>query len=91
MNVVDFLNSLDAKNGLRHGLELDPFGQTLQQNVAGFLQQALGGPQHRRGDGHADQRIEPLRSRHSNSDGAHEDSDVRNCVAEIVNQQTSKI
>jgi len=38
MNVVDFLDAFDAQDGMRHGLELNPFRQTLQQDVAGLLQ-----------------------------------------------------
>ena len=56
-----------------------------------FLQEALGGPEDDCGNGHADQRIEPLRARHSNGDGSRQNSDVRNRVAEVVNQQAAEI
>src|SRR5579864_4024870 len=91
MNVVDFLHALDAQDGTRHGLELNSSRQAFEQDVAGLLQEALGGPEHQRGDGHADQRIDPLRSRHTNGDGAHKNTDVRNRVAEVVNQQAAEI
>src|SRR5690348_17134185 len=68
-----------------------PSRQSFEQDIARLLQQALRGPEHHRGDGHTDQWIDPLRSRHPDGDGSGQNSDIRNGVDKVMNKQTAQI
>jgi hypothetical protein len=91
VDVVDFLNALDAQDRTRHGFQTNAFRQPLQQNVPGFAEKAIRGPEYEGGDGHADGRIKPLCTRRSNGNGPCKDAEIRNRIAEIMKEQTSEV
>ncbi len=59
--------------------------------MRGFAQNADAGPQHEKADGQAEEWVDPAQAGHVNGDGADEDGDVGEGVAEIVHQDTAEI
>ena len=63
----------------------------LKQNVRGLAKDADAGPQHQQADGEAEQRIDPAHASRADDDGADDDGDVGEGVAEIVDEDAAQV
>src|SRR5690242_4141883 len=91
MDVVDFLDAFDGEDGAGDFLDPQVVGAALEKKVRRFAQDADAGPEHEYADPEAEKRVDPMRAGHSDENGADDDGDIGNGVAEIVNQDGAEV
>ena len=91
VDVVNFLNAGNGEDGARDFFDLDALRAAFEKNVRGSAQDADAGPQNEKADGEAEDRVNPSEASVVNGDGAADDSDVRERVAEIVDKDAAEV
>jgi hypothetical protein len=91
VNVVNFLDTFDSEDGASDFLDPQIVWTAFEEQVRGFAKDADAGPEHENANGQAEKRIDPRRAGHANENGAHDDGDIGNGVAEIVNEDGAKV
>src|SRR6184192_506646 len=91
VDVVNFLHAFDSENRTRDFFDLQLMGTAFQEKVRRFAQDADAGPEDESTDAQAKKRIDPGCAGFSNYDCTDNDSHVGKSIAEIVNQDATKI
>lgn len=91
MNIVDLLDAFDSEDGAGHLFDAQLRRTAFEKNVRGLTKNAEAGPEDQQADGEAEKRVDPLRAGQANEDRAANDGDIREGVAEIVNQDAAEI
>ncbi len=91
VHIMDFLDAFDGEHGASDVLDAELERSTFEEDVSGFAQDADAGPEDENTDGDAENRIDPEGAGEMNEDGAANDSDIGEGVAEIVNENAAEI
>ena len=91
VDVVNFVDAGDGEDGPSDFFNLQVLRTAFEQDVGGVTQNADAGPQNKEADGEAEDRVNPTEAGVMNGDGAGDDGDVGESVAEIVNEDAAEI
>lgn len=91
VDIVNFVHALDRKHGAGHIFDAAVVRATFEQNVGGLLKDADAGPKDEDADREAEERIDPAKAGRSDDDGANDDGDIGESVAEIVDQDAAQV
>src|SRR5271170_4488030 len=91
VQVVDFVDTFDCEDCAGDLFNAQFARAAFQKDMGRLAKDTDAGPQHQNADGQAKQRIDPAQARKVDCDGAADDGDVGQSVAEIVHQDAAEI
>src|SRR5579859_928335 len=91
VDVVHFMNTGHGENGACDFFDFEILRTPFQKNVGGIAEDADTGPENQQTDGEAENGVDPVIVGVMNDDCANDDGDVRESIAEIVDENAAEV
>lgn len=91
VDVVNFGDVFDGKNDTRDFFNASFARTPFEKDVSGFPENSDRGVEDENSDGETQERVDPMRAGEMHDDGADDNGDIGEGIAEIVNEDAAKI